>query len=107
MNVVQIAGWYLLIYGLVVALGGGMGYRKARSKISLMSGLASGALLIAAGIVVKQNPKLGLGLGVGIALVLLGVFAKRLFITRKLMPAGPMLVLGIGALVVCLLGLFA
>ena len=106
MTVVQIAGWYLLVYGVVVALGGGMGYLKARSKISLISGLASGAFLVVAGIVVRQNPTLGLGLGAGIALLLLGVFAKRLLSTRKLMPAGPMLVLGVGALIVCLLGLF-
>ncbi len=107
MTVVQIAGWYLLVYGGVVALGGGMGYLKARSKISLISGLMSGALLVLAGIVVRQNPNLGLGLGGGITVVLLGVFAKRLLSTRKLMPAAPMLVLGIGSFVVCMLGLFA
>ena len=105
MNVVQIAIWYLLVYGLVVALGGGIGYLKAKSKISLISGIVSGVLLLVAWYLAGRNPVLGLGLGLALAVVLLVVFAKRLMSTRKLMPAGPMLVLAMGALVLCLVGL--
>jgi len=105
MNVVQIAIWYLLVYGLVVAIGGGIGYLKARSKISLVSGIVSGVLLLVAWYLAGRNPMLGLSLGLALAVVLLVVFAKRLMSTRKLMPAGPMLFLAMGALVLCLVGL--
>ena len=104
-NPVEIAVWYLLIYGIFVAIGGVMGYLKAKSKVSLISGLVSSVVLLAAWYLTKTNLQLGLGMGLAAAVLLCAVFAKRSFETRKFMPAGMMLLLSLGALVTCGLGL--
>jgi uncharacterized membrane protein (UPF0136 family) len=108
-NLFQIATWSILIYGLVVLLGGVMGYLKAKSKASLFSGLGSGIALLVAWIVCRQAAMAGLGLGLAtlIAVVLFVVFILRFLKTRAFMPAGLMMVFSFAATVVFLLGLLA
>ena len=106
-NLFQIATWSILIYGLVVLLGGVMGYLKAKSKVSLFSGLGSGIALLVAWIVCRQAAMAGLGLATLIALVLFVVFILRFLKTRAFMPAGLMMVFSFAATVVFLLGLLA
>jgi uncharacterized membrane protein (UPF0136 family) len=106
-NLFQIATWSILIYGLVVLLGGVMGYLKAKSKASLFSGLGSGTALLVAWIVCRQAAMAGLGLATLIALVLFVVFIFRFLKTRAFMPAGLMMVFSFAATVVFLLGLLA
>jgi uncharacterized membrane protein (UPF0136 family) len=106
-NLFQIATWSILIYGLVVLLGGVMGYLKAKSKASLFSGLGSGIALLVAWIVCRQAAMAGLGLATLIALVLFVVFILRFLKTRAFMPAGLMMVFSFAATVVFLLGLLA
>jgi uncharacterized membrane protein (UPF0136 family) len=90
-NLFQIAPWFILIYGLVVLLGGVMGYVKAKSQVSLLAGVGSGIV--------------GLGLATLIAFILFVVFVIRFFRTRSFMPAGLMMVFSLAATVVFLLGL--
>jgi uncharacterized membrane protein (UPF0136 family) len=106
-NLFQIATWSILIYGLVVLLGGVMGYLKAKSKASLFSGLGSGIALLVAWIVCRQAAMVGLGLATLIALVLFVVFILRFLKTRAFMPAGLMMVFSFAATVVFLLGFLA
>lgn len=106
-NLFQIATWSILIYGLVVLLGGVMGYLKAKSKVSLFSGLGSGIALLVAWIVCRQAAMAGLGLATLIALVLFVVFILRFLKTRAFMPAGLMMVFSFAATVVFLLALLA
>jgi uncharacterized membrane protein (UPF0136 family) len=106
-NLFQIATWSILIYALVVLLGGVMGYLKAKSKVSLFSGLGSGIALLVAWIVCRQAAMAGLGLATLIALVLFVVFILRFLKTRAFMPAGLMMVFSFAATVVFLLGLLA
>lgn len=106
-NLFQIATWSILIYGLVVLLGGVMGYLKAKSKASLFSGVGSGIGLLVAWIVCRQAAMAGLGLATVIALVLFVVFILRFLKTRAFMPAGLMMVFSFAATVVFLLGLLA
>jgi len=89
-----------LIYGAIAAAGGWIGYRKAGSKVSLWSGLASGACLIFGGALGALGQPWGLWLAVIVTGVLVVVFVVRLLKTRKLMPAGMMVVLGAIALAV-------
>lgn len=101
----EIAIWSILVYALAVAIGGIFGYFKAKSKMSLISGLVSGAALFAAWFVSKTAPLVGLGIATFISAVLLVVFITRLIRTRKFMPAGVMMSLSLVAAIVFILGL--
>ena len=84
-------------YGIIALAGGVMGYLKAKSKVSLISGGLSGLLLLGAGVMQILGLAGGLLLAQIITTVLIIVFAIRLFKTRKLMPSGLMLVAGLVA----------
>ncbi|WP_017326374.1 TMEM14 family protein [Synechococcus sp. PCC 7336] len=82
----------IVVYAILVAVGGAIGFLKSNSKISLISGLGSAAVLIVARIVASNSPSAGLGIALACAIVLAIVFAVRLRKTKKLMPAGVMIV---------------
>jgi len=93
-NTLILIGQYTLIVLAVLVIAGGiMGFKKAGSKASLISGVISGALLAACfGFsFVQQGPALIGSLVLMVALD--AVFAIRLAKTKKFMPAGLMLVL--------------
>ncbi|KAM3097783.1 TMEM14 family protein [Phormidesmis sp. 146-12] len=85
--------WSILGYGILVAIGGIIGYVNSRSKVSLISGLASGGVLAIACYLCWRDLLLGFGLASLVALLLLGVFAVRFSKTRTFMPAGLMAIL--------------
>ncbi|MBW4593789.1 MAG: hypothetical protein KME46_12970 [Brasilonema angustatum HA4187-MV1] len=87
-----------LAYGVVALVGGIIGYRKANSKVSLISGGISGLLLIIAAFVQFQGQTWGLTLAAAITAILVITFGVRLVKTRKFMPAGVMAILGLVAL---------
>ncbi|HEY9739535.1 MAG TPA: TMEM14 family protein [Coleofasciculaceae cyanobacterium] len=106
-NLFQIATWSVLIYALVVLFGGVMGYVKAKSQVSLISGVGSGIALLVAWFITRQLPFAGLGLATLLALVLFIVFVIRFSRTRAFMPAGLMTVFSLAATAVFALGLLA
>ena len=75
-------------YGILTLVGGIMGYIKAKSQASLISGLISGSLLIFAGTAQLMGQSWGLALAAAISAALVVVFILRLVKTRKFMPAG-------------------
>ncbi|MGK7910996.1 MAG: TMEM14 family protein [Synechococcus sp.] len=81
---------FILAYAVFVAIGGGIGFLKSKSKVSLLSGLGSAALLVVAYIVSRANPTGGLAIALGCAIALCAVFLMRLKKTGKFMPAGLM-----------------
>ncbi len=85
-------------YGILAVAGGILGYVKAGSQTSLISGLVSGILLIVAGIAHQQGMGWGLPLAVVVTVALIGVFAVRYFKTRKFMPSGLMVLAGLLAI---------
>ncbi len=87
------------LYGILSIIGGIIGYKSAGSKVSLISGTISGLLLLVAAYVQLQGQTWGLTLAVIITSLLVIVFAIRLVKTRKLMPAGLMVVLGLVTLI--------
>lgn len=90
------------LYGIFAIIGGIIGYKTALSKVSLISGTISGLLLLVAAYLQLTGQNWGFILAVIITSILVIVFAIRLFKTRKFMPAGLMIVLGLVALVVML-----
>lgn len=106
-NLFVIATWSILVYGVVVLLGGVMGYVKAKSQVSLFSGVGSGIALLVAWFICRQIPLVGLGLATFLGLVLFIVFVVRFFKTRAFMPAGLMTLFSLAATIVFLLGLLS
>jgi uncharacterized membrane protein (UPF0136 family) len=92
-----------LIYGILAIVGGIVGYRQAGSQMSLISGIISGILLILGVILAVQGNGVGLWLARGVSALLVAVFVVRWLKTKKWMPAGLMVSMGI----VTLINLFA
>lgn len=84
-----------LIYGILTIVGGVIGYKQAGSQMSLISGLVSGFLLLIAAYLLFGAAPAGPLLSAIVTLVLVIVFCVRLAKTRKFMPAGLMIIVGI------------
>jgi len=83
---------YGLAYGALVAIGGLVGYSKAGSIPSLLSGLGFGGLAAFAGY--TRNYLLLLG----ISAILLCVMGSRFYNSGKFMPAGLVALLSLAVL---------
>lgn len=92
-QLVQIAQYTLLVTGILVAIGGVIGFVKALSKISLIAGGVSGLLLVICFFVSQTATLYGLAAGAIIVVSLLAMFASRLAKTKKFMPSGVMLII--------------
>jgi len=90
MEMIGLSNAILLILSTLVLIGGIIGFAKAKSKVSLISGIVSAALLDVAFFISLNDLKTGLTAGVGITAALLIVFLIRLAKTRKFMPSGMM-----------------
>ena len=84
-TIIEIA---LGVYIVLLAAGGAIGYLKAKSRPSLIAGLAS-ALLCAIGLgLAVSGSAFGFQLSWLVALLLTFLFGFRLFKSRKFMPSG-------------------
>ncbi|KAK4538494.1 hypothetical protein CDCA_CDCA18G4519 [Cyanidium caldarium] len=100
-SLVSVAHTATLVYGIVVGAGGVGAFLKTRSKASLISGLAAGALLAVA----YAQSSIPLALGVAAALTV--VFAMRYVKTKKMMPAGALGMVSAAAAVLFIVALNA
>lgn len=91
------------IYALLLAVGGVMGYKKARSKQSLIMGLISAAV-VAGGLYLTTAvaPICGYSTIAIMSGILIIVFFIRFQKTKSFMPAGLLLLLSLVALIVSL-----
>ena len=96
----------LVIYAVLMLLGGLMGYRTAGSKASLIAGIASSVALFGALAWSRSRPASGFIAGAVVALALTVVFGIRLAKTGNFMPAGMLMVVSVLALMVLALAGF-
>ena len=106
MTYIPLAAYTTLIYGILSIVGGAIGYKQAGSQVSLISGFISGILLLIAAYLLFGGSPAGPLLAVIVSIILIVVFAIRLAKTRKLMPAGLMIIFG-GINVAALLSLLS
>ena len=97
--------WLVLLYGILVAAGGVMGYLKAASMASLLAGGLAGLALLGAAVMMMQGRyQAGWWTALVVAILLLGRFgsvaAKGGF---KLMPGGMVIILSVLVLAALLL----
>ena len=88
----EIAKYSVLILSILMAVGGIMGFKKAKSKPSLIMGVGSAILLAVSFVVSLSNPSYGLVGAAIITAILEFVFGVRLAKTKKFMPSGMLLV---------------
>jgi uncharacterized membrane protein (UPF0136 family) len=86
---------YFSIFGLLAIVGGAIGYVRAGSTVSLISGSVSGLLLLLAALLLPGHLVAGLALGGILSLLLIGYFLPRFLRTGKMMPAGMLSLLSI------------
>lgn len=86
---------YFSIFGLLAIVGGAIGYVRAGSTVSLISGSVSGLLLLLAAFLLPGHLVAGLALGGILSLLLIGYFLPRFLRTGKMMPAGMLSLLSI------------
>lgn len=94
------APYVIIVYGLLVIVGGVIGYTKAKSQASLISGGISGILLVISGVLMFKGIAAASYFALLISLTLLVVFTQRFSAKRAFMPAGLMLILSLLASVV-------
>ena len=89
--------WLVLIYGILVAVGGVMGYVKANSTASLIAGVLSGIALVGAAVaMMKDAYSTGWWISLIVALLLLARFVvAALKGGFKMMPGGLVIILSI------------
>src|SRR3989338_7453202 len=94
------------IYALLLIAGGIMGYVSVKSKMSLITGVISGLMVLVACKVGKEKPRDGYLFVGAISLLLAIFFALRYSTNHAFMPGGLMLILSTTTLVVFGLSLF-
>lgn len=91
----------VIVYGIMVAGGGIMGFVQAGSPMSAITGGIAGLLLMGAGFISKSNPRAGFAAAAVLAVALIAFFFYRYSTTHKPMPAFG--VIGLSALMLILL----
>ncbi len=88
------ASGMMMVYGLFSAVGGLIGYFKAKSRVSLVAGLISGFILLTCGTLAAHNSSLHpLSVGTVVALLLGGRFFRTWLVSRRVMPDAVMILL--------------
>ncbi|HEY9785203.1 MAG TPA: TMEM14 family protein [Candidatus Obscuribacterales bacterium] len=95
----------IAVLGVLMCVGGLVGYAKAGSKASMAAGLGSGVALLGTYALTYTDVKLALIIALVISASLDAVFSVRLAKTKKVMPSGVLLALNVIVQVILVLGL--
>jgi uncharacterized membrane protein (UPF0136 family) len=105
MPIFTVAWLYLYIFGALTIAGGVFGYVRAKSRVSLIAGWLTGALLVLSATLVGHGGRDGLFLGLAISSSLAVHFLRVFVRSRKVMPAGVMAALSVFGCAVTILAL--
>ncbi len=93
MNTVPVCRISILVFALLMLVGGIIGFKKAQSRASLISGILSAISLCYCFWQSLTNPLYAIKLAFVIIGALDGIFFVRLMKAKKFMPSGMLLVL--------------
>lgn len=99
------SAWITLIFGFLVLIGGIMGHIKAHSRISLISGILFGVLLLLSSLGLFRGMKIGAYGALALTFILLLFFSWRFFGTFKFFPSAFMGILSLVVLILLILNL--
>jgi uncharacterized membrane protein (UPF0136 family) len=88
----------ILLYGLVILIGGIMGHHEKGSLASLISGLVCGGLLLGTSWVIFNKKAWGEYAALLLVFLLDGFFTYRFITTHKFLPSGLLSILSLGVL---------
>lgn len=88
----------IMIYALLIIIGGVMGFAKAHSLVSLIVGSFAGILLISSSVGIYYSHSWGLYLAFAVTSVLLLFFGYRYFGKMAFFPSGMMALLSVATL---------
>jgi uncharacterized membrane protein (UPF0136 family) len=91
------------VYGALVLVGGVIGYARAKSIPSFVSGLVFGTALILVGYGIRQGHARDVFVASGLAGLLAVIMGVRFAKTKKFMPAGMLTILSAAVVVTLLL----
>lgn len=93
----------VVVYGILLILGGIMGYAKAASVASLVMGIIFGAGLLASAWGMFNGVVWASYVALALTVFLTAFFAYRFSLSKAFMPAGLMIIIGIIVLIVLIL----
>jgi len=93
----------LVVYGVLMIVGGVMGKVKGNSSASLVAGGLTGLVSLVGFWKSLHDPMLGFMIGAMVGLLLTGIFISRFARSRKFMPAGLILVLSLIVGLLCMM----
>ncbi len=102
----KLSNWISVIYGILLAIGGTMGYVKSHSTKSFTVGLISGLLIFLAVKLGSTNSRAAYLFTASLSLILATFFVLKFSTTHALFPAGIMGVLSTLAYVTVARGWF-
>lgn len=94
----KLHGYIVLIFGIVSAVGGIIGFTTAGSIPSLAAGILTGAILGVGSMGIIRTRMWGVYLSLLVSIILAVFFGLRFSQSMKLMPAGIMLVLSLAVM---------
>lgn len=100
----RVNGVVVVIYALLVMVGGMIGFIKANSVPSLVMGMIFSLGLLLSAVAMIKGLKLGYYASILLATILTLFFAYRYMITHQIMPAGVMSTLSIIIIIALILG---
>jgi len=104
-TIVPLAKVYYLVFAVLTILGGIMGYVKAKSVISVVSGTISGVILIIASSLLREHPISGGVVGLIVSVLLAGKFVPDFVHKKAFVPGGLMAFLSLASIVISILAL--
>ncbi len=105
-SLVELALYESVVYGILLVVGGVIGYTKAKSMPSLVMGSATGILaILLAYYGLHGHDLISLFLLAAESIVLSAFFYTRFQKTKKIMPAGLMFIVSVVSLAIYLIGI--